>query len=160
MSESYLMSLPEGAALAELRTRLQFSPRSIPNMKRLEQYSKMLTADTADSIRASSPLGRSACPVGSDPQSQPVAECQGLTEVAQLPGSGDLVVTQYFDQPSSGHASGGLLILDPTGNILAHYTYPNLPGPNGTSLSVHPREVEADPTRHAGDERFAVVFDV
>jgi len=52
MCEAYLMAKPEGEQLAGLRVRLNFSPRSIPGLKRLERFARMLEADTADSIRA------------------------------------------------------------------------------------------------------------
>lgn len=51
MSEAYLLALPAGRPLADIRERLQFSPAAITGLKRLEQYITMLQTDTADSLR-------------------------------------------------------------------------------------------------------------
>jgi len=114
------------------------------------------TSKTAEQIAASTrntALADSACPVSGS-----IRDCKGFTEIALLPVSNDLVVTQYF--PNSGLTSGGIVVLSPTGALLARYQYPQVSAPgNSTQLSIAPREVKSDPTGTRGNERFVVIFD-
>jgi hypothetical protein len=89
----------------------------------------------------------------------PVADCRGLTSMAQLPISGDFVVAEYLDDPAQGRNSGGVMVLDPTGRIVGSYPYPNI-SVGGAPLYVLPREIDVDSTSTPGHERFVVIFDV
>ncbi|MGO9256338.1 MAG: hypothetical protein ACLQU1_08570 [Bryobacteraceae bacterium] len=51
LAEAYLLGIEEGRQLAALRDRLQFQPPALAGLKRLEQYTMLVQADTADSIR-------------------------------------------------------------------------------------------------------------
>jgi hypothetical protein len=51
ISEAYLMSMVVGDGLANLLGRLQVPPKTIPELRRLEQYVTMSEGETADSIR-------------------------------------------------------------------------------------------------------------
>jgi hypothetical protein len=85
-------------------------------------------------------------------------DCGGLNEISLLPRSGNLVLTQYYGPP--GGNSGGIVVVSPEGALLAHYAYPTVYDNGGsTALEVRPREVKADPTSPAGQDRFVVIFD-
>jgi hypothetical protein len=119
------------------------------------------SAKTAQDIQRSGSAGLSgACRTLRNSSAQSFTDCRGTAEMAVLPRSQNLVITQYFEDPARHQASGGLMVIDPSGRLLAWYAYPNISRPDGATLSVHPREVETDPTSLPGDERFAVVFDV
>jgi hypothetical protein len=123
-----------------------------------------------ESLRESD-AGRQAVPVGAgDGGSFP--STPGLTECDSLP-SGDVAVTQYF--PADGRTSGGVVVLSPDGRILAFRQIDDVTlsadlsvsandqtvtVPKGTSVTVSPREVRADPSHtDPKDQRFIVVFD-
>ena len=108
-------------------------------------------------------IGAQACPqvdtfVGS------FSNCLGPAEMALLP-SGNLVVSQYF--PPAGQ-SAQLLVLGQDGVVHSLLAIPPIrdPEPHAAScasdpyLRIRPREVEADPTSAAGDDRFTVIYDV
>ncbi|MBJ7470072.1 MAG: hypothetical protein JHD16_02175 [Solirubrobacteraceae bacterium] len=90
--------------------------------------------------------------------SAPVGTCHMPAELAQLPRSRALVVTQYASSDAAT-PSGRISVLDPAGQVLASYAYPRISLPDGKRLVVHPREVNADPTGRRGEERFVVIFD-
>ncbi|MDO9353973.1 MAG: hypothetical protein Q7T55_09770, partial [Solirubrobacteraceae bacterium] len=87
-----------------------------------------------------------------------VGDCQMPAEFAQLPRSGHLAVTQYATGDGS-RPSGRISVLDTAGRPLATYAYPKITLPTGATLTVHPRELDADPLGRTGDERFVVIFD-
>ncbi len=91
-------------------------------------------------------------------EGQPFADCRLPAQMSVLPASRDIVVTQYAGDGADA-TSGGLMVLDPRGRVLATYHYPRIALPHGTVVSVDPREVDADPTSPLGKERFVVVFD-
>jgi hypothetical protein len=132
-----------------------------PTLGFLKRTAKGWTYDrykskTAEQIAASTTntaLADSACPASGS-----MRDCKGFTEIALLPVSNDLVVTQYFH--NAGLTSGGIAVLSPTGTLLARYQYPQVFAPGGsTSLTIAPREVKSDPTGTRGNERFVVIFD-
>src|SRR5262249_5386282 len=85
-------------------------------------------------------------------------DCGGLDEIARLPQSGNLVITQYYGAPGSN--SGGIVVVSPEGALLAHYAYPTVYETGGsTALQGRPREIKADPTSPSGQDRFVVIFD-
>jgi hypothetical protein len=100
---------------------------------------------------------RSACDSRANGFREVVWDCGGFAEMALLPRSGLIVATRYFGPEPGGN--GGLAVLDRSGRILASYSYAPITV-RGRSLRLHPREVEADPTSPAGEERFAVILDV
>ncbi len=122
---------------------------------------------TANQLHDSNPaLGDQACPYIA---SIKMYDCLGMNELAVLPQSQDVVVTQYFPSAGTGHHSGQLMVLrltrHPSGRydaaIVASYVFPDVHDPHdGKLLTVAPREVASDPTSVRGDERFAVGFDV
>jgi hypothetical protein len=115
-------------------------------------------ADTLD--RSSRPtVAGDACTSTPTPQGGEEAFCRGLSELAVLPRSGNIVATQYFDDPRAGQTSGRIAVLSPTGQMLLSWPYPNIVTVSGPR-SVHPRDIAADPSAPFGDERFSVVFDV
>ncbi len=99
-------------------------------------------------------LGSQVCPITNG---RPF--CLGLNEIAALPQSKHLAITQYF--PAAGRNSGQIVVLDGGGNIQALYIYPEITDPADASkkLTVLPREIIADPTSAINDERFVVIFD-
>jgi hypothetical protein len=86
------------------------------------------------------------------------ADCRLPTEFDVLPRSHDLIVTQYASNDPHG-TSGGLMVLDPHGRLVASYAFPKITLPSGDTVDVHPREVDADPTSPLGTEHFTVIFD-
>ena len=81
-----------------------------------------------------------------------------------MPDSGDLIVTQYlgsglmalhYEKEASGHYAV---------HVTAAYRFPTIPNPAtsdpGDTLTILPKEVQADPTGKIGDERFIVSFDI
>ena len=86
-------------------------------------------------------------------------QSRGPASAARLPRSGHTVVAQYFGSPMIGMNQGALLVIDDAGRPRAFWQYPAVTGA-GRALTVNPREVVADPTSAAGDERFAVICDV
>ncbi|MBO0730876.1 MAG: hypothetical protein J2P57_16595 [Acidimicrobiaceae bacterium] len=89
---------------------------------------------------------------------QPFADCRLPTEMDQLPHSHDLVITQYASNVPGG-ISGQITVLDTAGRLLASYAYPTITLPDGQTVDVHPREIDADPASPANDEHFVVIFD-
>src|SRR6185436_9078845 len=78
-------------------------------------------------------------------------------------------VTQYFPNVAGGHRSGQLMVLRTTPKagggfdaaIVGSYVFPDIHDPvSGALLTLSPREVESDPSSIAGDERFAIGFDM
>jgi hypothetical protein len=112
----------------------------------------------AGTIAASDPSSTACTPQASS-FTPALADCRGPASMAVLPGSGDIVVGQYYDNESAGVDSGGLMVMSPDGQLLGSYSYPNVTV-NGQPRYVFPREVDVDPTSTAGHERFAVIFDV
>ena len=110
---------------------------------------------TADAL----PAAASACVQRYNALWQPWRDCLAPAEMAQLPASGLIAVTQYIAEPGSGRRSGALLLLDVDGRLRGRYLFPNVALPDGTPVAVHPREVDVDPTGIVGAERVAVVFD-
>jgi hypothetical protein len=88
---------------------------------------------------------------------QTIVNGRGLCEMALLPASGDVVVTQYFG-PSQLNQQGGILVLDQQGRIKASWQYPPVTTARGP-IKCLVREVESDPTGRLGDERFAIICD-
>ncbi|MBV9194496.1 MAG: hypothetical protein JO168_10165 [Solirubrobacterales bacterium] len=100
------------------------------------------------------------CPPETSAGGRPFADCRLPTELAALPRSRDLVITQYAPVGGTPSArSGGLMVLDPRGRVRATYAYPTVTLPGGETVDVHPREVDADPVSLPGHERFVVIFD-
>ena len=89
----------------------------------------------------------------------PVSDCPGTVTMDVLPTSGDLIVGQYYDNTSAQKYSGGLMVLNPNGQLRSAYNYPNVTS-SGPTVYAFPREVDADPVTSNGMERFAVIFDV
>ena len=121
------------------------------------QYDQALSL-TADQIASNSALGATACPSSNNLFNQQVASCHGFAEMEQLPLSQNFVITQYF--PLSGTHSGGIVVMNPQGAVLARYQYPDISDGQGGYLSVRPREVDVDPTSTGNLEYFAIIFDV
>ncbi len=107
---------------------------------------------TASAVDSSS----TACPQQS--ANPPINDCRGPSALAVLPSSGDLVVTQYYNNVNASEDSGALMVVSPDGRLVSSYPYPNV-SVNGSPLYVYPREVDVDPSSTAGHERFAVIFD-
>jgi len=124
---------------------------------------------TARQLADSNPtVGAQACPVpATGPAGQ--AYCRGLNELAQLPASRDIIVTQYTGGDDA--PAGGLLALRVAGpdaqgryttTIRGHYLLPRMENPETPAtdtINLAPREVQTDPTGVRGDERFTVGFD-
>jgi hypothetical protein len=107
-------------------------------------------------------LREQACPATG------VADCGSLNEIASLPASRDLVISQYF---GANAAKGGRILVLRVGGpprgpftveVRASYAYPAVTAPGDPFRQLTPaiREVQPDPTGVPGDERFAVAFDV
>lgn len=120
------------------------------------QYNQALSL-TADQIASKSALGPTACPSFTNIFNQQLSGCQGMAEMGQLPLSHAFVITQYF-APSNAH-SGGIVVMNPDGTVLARYQYPDIASGSGF-LAVNPREVDVDPTSSGALEYFSVIFDV
>ena len=88
---------------------------------------------------------------------QTLTNGRGLCELALLPASGHVVVTQYFG-PSMNNQQGGLLVVDAQGNVKASWQYPTATY-RGRPVKCLVREVESDPTGKVGDERFSIICD-
>ena len=88
---------------------------------------------------------------------QTIANSRGLNEMAQLPASGDIVITQYFG-PSMQNQQGGILVMDSSGRVKASWQYPAATF-RGWSIKCLVREVDTDPTGVIGDERFVIICD-
>ncbi len=82
---------------------------------------------------------------------------RGLCEVALLPASGHVVVSQYFGT-SSANEQGGIVVLDATGRFKAAWQYPAA-SYRGRAVKCLVREVETDPTGRLSDERFSIICD-
>ncbi len=82
---------------------------------------------------------------------------RGLCEMALLPASGHVVVTQYFG-PSLNNQQGGILVVDAQGNVKASWQYPAATY-HGRPVKCLVREAESDPTGVLGDERFSIICD-
>jgi hypothetical protein len=118
------------------------------------------TARTAAELGASAGGSSAACPVQPSSWGNQLAYCRGPAAMAALPGSSGFVVAQYLPDETHGRWSGGLMVLDQTGHLLASYAYPNVFA-HGHQLTVLPREIDVDPVLGpGGTELFAVVFDV
>ncbi len=100
-----------------------------------------------------------ACPVQPTLYTPAVAECRGPAALEPLPDSGDIVVAQYYDNTNAGQDSGGLMVVNSQGQMVASFPYPNVTQ-NGSPVYAFPREVTVDPTSTSNHERFAVVFDI
>lgn len=111
---------------------------------------------TGDQLAATAP-GVSGVVVNGNAFGQTYGDGRGLCEIALLPASGHLVVSQYFG-PSMSDQQGGLLVLDAAGNLEASWHYPQATY-RGRSVRCLVREVESDPTGTYGDERFVIVCD-
>jgi hypothetical protein len=122
---------------------------------------------TGDELRAASTaVGARACPEQPRPPGR--GECRGLSEMAAVPRSHDLIVAQRAGLP--GTHNGGLAALRVTGpdaagrfsvRVVGHYLYPRIKQPGKAEFfDIVPVSVQADPTSTLGDERFAVSFDV
>ncbi|WP_322747308.1 MULTISPECIES: hypothetical protein [unclassified Frankia] len=83
---------------------------------------------------------------------------RGPAAISRLPDSGHLVIAQYFGASSLGTAQGALLVVDTAGRVRATWQYPEV-RVFGVPVVVSPREVVADPTSRAGDERFVLIAD-
>ena len=88
---------------------------------------------------------------------QTLSNSRGMCEMALLPASGDVVVTQYFG-PSMTNQQGGILVLDTYGRIKASWQYPAATY-RGGPVKCLVREVETDPSGRLGDERFSIICD-
>jgi hypothetical protein len=110
-------------------------------------------------LRASSTEGQSVCAREIPAAPSTLPDCSGIAEIALLPSSAALVGVRYFGDTSIAQPNGGLAVIDLSGVVLASLVYPDVEV-DGVRLKVHPREVDVDPTRPIGDERFVVVFDV
>ncbi|WP_239332115.1 hypothetical protein [Frankia sp. CiP3] len=112
---------------------------------------------TTDQLAATAPPETSgrAFPreAGGEPRSP-----RGPAAISKLPGSGHLVIAQYFGAGSLGTEQGALLVVDSTGRVRASWQYPET-HVFGIPVVVSPREVVADPTSRAGDERFVLISD-
>jgi hypothetical protein len=113
-------------------------------------------SETADQLAATAPSVSGVVLTG-NAFGQPYHDGRGLCEIALLPASGHLVVTQYFG-PSLSDQQGGLLVIDAAGNLKASWRYPQVTHA-GRSIRCLVREVESDPSSSFGDERFVVVCD-
>jgi hypothetical protein len=113
---------------------------------------------TAANLRASSTAGARVCERNLQAFYAVVPDCGGLAEIELLPRSGLLVATRYFGE-GPALPNGALVIFGRDGNVVADFRFPTVTV-DGKRLTVHPREVDVDPTSLAGDERFLVIFDV
>jgi hypothetical protein len=77
-------------------------------------------------------------------------------QMAVLP-SGNVVIGHYFGP--SPHKSGIVTVVSPAGVLLAAYQLPDITTPLGTINWVCVRDVQADPTSAAPDERFCLIYD-
>jgi len=111
--------------------------------------------------RSNPPVSAQACPPeAGHPE---VSQCGGPNEMDTFPVSRHVIVAQYFS---------GLMAIDPRGPDAAGRFQPAItgaypaftvkdvttPDPDDT-LTLAPRDVQADPTGVLGDERFIVMFD-
>jgi hypothetical protein len=120
--------------------------------------SYQLVPGSAQTAYAIDPSGVT-CPVEVASDAPPVSDCPGTASMDVLPGSGDLVIGQYYDDAAVGKYSGGLMVVSPDGQLKGAYSYPNVAG-TGSPVYAFPREVDVDPITTNGLERFAVIFDV
>jgi len=110
---------------------------------------------TAEALAGSKFSG--SIPTMSNGFGQTLANGRGLCEMALLPASGDVVVTQYFG-PSMANQQGGILVLDQQGQVKASWQYPAATYKGGP-VKCLVREAESDPTGRLGDERFSIICD-
>jgi hypothetical protein len=113
---------------------------------------------TAAHLRASSTSGARVCERNLQSFYATVADCGGLAEIGLFPRSGRLVATRYFGA-GAALPNGALVVFDRYGTVIADFAFPPVVV-DGKRLTVHPREVDVDPTSFLGDERFLVIFDV
>lgn len=116
---------------------------------------------TYDQLQTLDPTnGTNAFPNNTNTHGQTLAHDAGLNELEVLPNSGYVVTTHYFGPGTSPVNSGAISIFDPdTGIQKAWLHLPAATLPNGTPVTVAPREVIVDPTSAPGDERFVVFTD-
>ena len=112
--------------------------------------------------RSAATLGATAppdtCVVEPTIYATPIADCRGPGSIGMLPASHDMVVSQYFEDPTHNRSSGGVMIVSPQGGVLTSFAYPNV-SDKGVPLHIFPREVDVDPVSAGGIERFVIVFD-
>ncbi len=114
--------------------------------------SQRLTADQmARQTRATAMM-----PAYQNAYGESVHNSRGLCEMALLPRSGHIVVSQYFGDSSI--YEGGLVVIDAAGHVKATFQYPAVRY-RGVSIRCGVREVESDPSSKYGDERFVIVCD-
>ena len=87
---------------------------------------------------------------------QAVTNTRGLCEMALLPRSGHVVISQYFGDSQT--QQGALVVVDQSGRILASWQYP-VATYRGQAIKCLAREVESDPSSSYGDERFTLICD-
>jgi hypothetical protein len=116
---------------------------------------QLTSAHTADQL-ARQPRAAAMMPAYTNGFGQSVHNSRGFCEMARLPRSGHMVISQYFGDANL--AEGGIVVVDSSGRVHASYQYPAIKY-NGLSIRCGVREVESDPSSKYGDERFVVVCD-
>lgn len=114
------------------------------------QYSQSASVTTS-TMAQSTPAGATAFPSATNSFSETYYKTNRLRTLAVLPQSGHIAVAQYGVVGSSG----GLIIMDPTGNVIAAYEYPAVNG----AVIINIKEVLADPSSNAFDERIVILCD-
>lgn len=111
---------------------------------------------TADSLSTANSGSAATFPAALDAFGETYHHARGLCEMALLPRSQHLVITQYFGDETT--QQGGVIVLDSAGKLRARFQYPAVTA-GGVSVKVNVREVETDPSSAVDDERFVVVCD-
>jgi hypothetical protein len=109
---------------------------------------------TTDAMHASSSAGATAFPAGgTNPHGETWYSNRIAAQIAVLPASGMVVMTEYFSDGTNSH----IVVIDPaTGVVQADFTVPSTPG----GLGGHdPRDVKACPTSLINAEEFCVTYD-
>jgi hypothetical protein len=114
------------------------------------------TYKTANALAAASPRVALATESYSNSFGQPVTNSRGLCEMALLPRSGHVVVSQYFGDSQT--QQGALMVIDQSGRVMASWQYPAATY-DGWNVKALAREVETDPSSSYGDERFTLICD-
>lgn len=113
----------------------------------------------ASTLRASHADGPELWPNVVNFYGETVTEGRLPAELVTLPVSGHVAISQYA--PRSGHNWGGVMVVDTAAKAhKAWYEWPDMVDPYGWASKSFTRDINADPTSAANDERIVCNHDV